>query len=69
MSQRVYIAYTGGTNCKQKTKCGYLPVLGYLQELMAGMPEFHHPGVPDYTLHMYDPLLDSSSILPDDWWQ
>jgi L-asparaginase len=52
----------------QKTKRGYLPVPGYLQELMAGMPEFHHPRVPDYTLQMYDPLLDSSNILPDDWW-
>jgi len=68
MSQRVYIAYTGGTIGMQKTTRGYLPVPGYLQELMAGMPEFHHSGVPDYTLHMYNPLLDSSNILPDDWW-
>lgn len=68
MSQRVYIAYTGGTIGMQKTERGYLPMLGYLQDLMAGMPEFHHPAVPAYTLHMYDPLLDSSNIMPDDWW-
>jgi L-asparaginase len=68
MSQRVYIAYTGGTIGMHKTGRGYLPVPGYLQELLAGMPEFHQPGVPEYTLQMYDPLLDSSNIMPDDWW-
>jgi L-asparaginase len=68
MSRRVYIAYTGGTIGMQRTGRGYLPAPGFLEDLMAGMPEFHHPGVPDYTLHIYEPLLDSSNILPDDWW-
>jgi L-asparaginase len=52
----------------RKTRRGYQPEPGYLQDLMAGMPEFHQSGVPDYTLHMYEPLLDSSNIMPDDWW-
>lgn len=64
----MYIAYTGGTIGMQKSRRGYLPVPGYLQELLTAMPEFHQPGVPEFTLHMYDPLLDSSNILPDDWW-
>jgi L-asparaginase len=68
MSRRVYIAYTGGTIGMRKTGRGYLPAPGFLQDLMSGMPEFHRPGVPDYTLHTYEPLLDSSNILPDDWW-
>lgn len=68
MSQRVYIAYTGGTIGMQKSQRGYLPVPGYLQELLASMPEFRQPGMPEYTLEMYDPLLDSSNILPEDWW-
>ena len=68
MSRRVYIAYTGGTIGMQKTGRGYLPAPGYLQDLLAGMPEFRQPGVPEYTLHTYDPLLDSSNIMPEDWW-
>jgi L-asparaginase len=68
MSWRVYIAYTGGTIGMQKTGRGYLPAPGFLQDLMAGTPEFNHPGVPEYTLHVYEPLLDSSNIMPDDWW-
>ncbi len=68
MKRRVYIAYTGGTIGMQRTERGYQPVPGYLQELMEAMPEFQHLNVPEYTLHMYDPLLDSSNIMPEDWW-
>lgn len=68
MKRRVYIAYTGGTIGMQRTERGYQPVPGYLQELMEAMPEFQHLNVPEYTLHMYHPLLDSSNIMPEDWW-
>jgi L-asparaginase len=68
MDKHVYIVYTGGTIGMQRTERGYLPVSGYLQELLEAMPEFQHPNVPEYTLKMYHPLLDSSNILPDDWW-
>ena len=52
----------------QKTGRGYQPAPGFLQALMTNQPEFHHPGMPAYTIHTYQPLLDSSNIMPDDWW-
>jgi L-asparaginase len=69
MTERsVYIVYTGGTIGMEKGPCGYLPAPGSLGALMASMREFKQPGMPRYTIHEYTPLLDSSNILPDDWW-
>jgi L-asparaginase len=45
----------------------YQPIPNYLQELMAANPAFHHPDLPDYTIHQYDPLLDSPNMTPVDW--
>jgi L-asparaginase len=65
--KRVYIANTGGTIGMQKTEEGYAPASGFLQEQMAAMPEFKHRSMPEYDIHEYDPLLDSSNMTPDDW--
>jgi L-asparaginase len=67
MTKRIYIAYTGGTIGMKRTDGTYQPVPNYLQELMAANPAFHHPDLPDYTIHQYDPLLDSSNMTPADW--
>jgi L-asparaginase len=64
---RVYIAYTGGTIGMRRSAEGYAPERGFLAEQMAAMPELRHPSMPDYTLHEYDPLLDSSNMRPVDW--
>ena len=34
---------------------------------MQVMSEFQHPTLPEYIIHEYSPLLDSSNIMPDDW--
>jgi L-asparaginase len=68
MKRSVYIAYTGGTIGMERTGRGYLPAPGSLAALMEAMPEFQHPEMPRYTIHEFEPLLDSSNILPDDWW-
>lgn len=68
MNRRVFIAYTGGTIGMIKGDSGYRPAPGALQALMAGMPEFNHASMPAYVLHEYNPLLDSSNMLPEDWW-
>lgn len=67
MKKRVYIAYTGGTIGMRKTADGYVPAPGFLSEQMKSMPELHAESMPDYTIHEYDPLLDSSNMMPADW--
>jgi len=67
MRKRVYVAYTGGTIGMKRTRNGYGPSSGYLQELMDAIPELHHPSMPAYAIHEYDPLLDSSNMTPTQW--
>lgn len=67
MRKRVYIVYTGGTIGMQRTRNGYDPVPGSLQEQMSEMPELRHASMPAYTIHEYDPLLDSSNMTPREW--
>ncbi|GAB1409021.1 asparaginase [Desulfovibrionales bacterium] len=67
MSKQVCILYTGGTIGMRPTAQGYAPEPGYLQELMAAMPEFAHPDLPGYTLVEYPELLDSANMRPWHW--
>lgn len=67
MKKRVYIVYTGGTIGMQPTAEGYAPAPGYLAAQLAAMPELRDAAMPDYTIHEYDPLLDSSNMTPADW--
>src|SRR5690554_6454755 len=59
IKKRIYIAYTGGTIGMQKSAQGYIPVSGFLTECIQRMPEF--------TIHEYSPLMDSSNMAPADW--
>ncbi len=65
--KRVYIAHTGGTIGMARTRNIYTPRRGYLQEQMQTMPELLHPSIPDFAIHDYEPLLDSSNMRPSDW--
>jgi L-asparaginase len=67
MRKRVFVAYTGGTIGMSRSRDGYLPAPGSLQEQMASMPELRHESMPDVTVHEYDPLLDSSNMTPAQW--
>lgn len=67
MKKRVYIVYTGGTIGMKKVNGRYLPILNFLQALMAENPAFHHPDLPDYTIQQYQPLFDSPDMSPADW--
>lgn len=51
----------------QRSDKGYIPVSGHLQRQLALMPEFHRPEMPDFTIHEYAPLMDSSDMTPEDW--
>jgi L-asparaginase len=65
--KRVYIAHTGGTIGMNRARNGYGPQLGYLQQQMESMQELQHPSIPSFTIHDYDPLLDSSNMTPREW--
>ena len=67
MKKRVYIVYTGGTIGMQRTRGAYRPRVGSLQAQMSEMPELRHESMPAYTIHEYDPLLDSSNMTPAEW--
>src|SRR5687768_7631151 len=67
MRKRVYIVYTGGTIGMKRTRDVYKPEPGYLQSQMSHMPELRHESMPSYTIHEYEPLLDSSNMTPAEW--
>lgn len=63
----IYVAYTGGTIGMQRSEQGFIPVSGHLQQQLVNMPEFHRAEMPDFTIHEYEPLIDSSDMTPLDW--
>lgn len=69
MKKHIYIAYTGGTIGMHPSSKGYIPVAGFLANTLATMPEFHRSEMPDFTLHEYPCLIDSSDMSPLDWQQ
>lgn len=67
--KRIYVAYTGGTIGMQRTENGFAPVAGFLTESVNANPEFHRPEMPEFEIHEYDQLIDSSNMSPHDWQQ
>lgn len=67
MKKRVCILYTGGTIGMKPTARGYAPEAGYLGRVMASMPDFSSPEMPEYVIREYSPLLDSSNMGPKHW--
>jgi L-asparaginase len=67
MPKRVYIAYTGGTIGMTNTGAGYAPAPGFLETQLRAMPELRDAAMPEFVLHEYNPLLDSSNMTPREW--
>lgn len=67
MNKKVYIAYTGGTIGMKKSPQGYIPVKGYITDVLNSMEELNRPEMPEFTIKEYCPLLDSSNMAPSDW--
>ncbi|NVJ59250.1 MAG: asparaginase [Gammaproteobacteria bacterium] len=63
----VYIAYTGGTIGMKKTKHGFAPEAGYLTRELKQLADLNRAEMPDYLIHEYDNLIDSSNITPNEW--
>ncbi|WP_339721476.1 asparaginase [uncultured Paraglaciecola sp.] len=69
MKKHIYIAYTGGTIGMRPSSQGFIPAAGFLSETLANMPEFHRSEMPNFTIHEYNHLIDSSDMSPSDWQQ
>ncbi len=69
MRKRIYIAYTGGTIGMVKSKQGYQPEPGYLSGFMKKMPELKSRNMPEYVINEYHPLIDSSEMTPENWFE
>jgi len=67
MKKRIYIAYTGGTIGMKASENGYIPVTGHLTDSIMAIPDFHRVEMPEFTIHEYSPLIDSSNMTPSDW--
>jgi L-asparaginase len=67
MKKHIYVAYTGGTIGMRPSAQGFIPAAGFLSETVAKMPEFHRSEMPDFTIHEYSTLIDSSDMSPTDW--
>lgn len=69
MKKHIYVAYTGGTIGMRPSSQGFVPAAGFLSETLAKMPEFHRSEMPNFTIHEYNHLIDSSDMSPSDWQQ
>jgi L-asparaginase len=67
MKKHIYVAYTGGTIGMRPSSQGFIPAAGFLSETVAKMPEFHRSEMPNFTIHEYNNLIDSSDMSPSDW--
>ena len=67
MKKNIYIAYTGGTIGMKKSPQGYIPVEGYITDVLNSMIELQRPEMPDFTVSEYHPVIDSSNMTPKDW--
>ena len=65
--KRIYVAYTGGTIGMQHSEQGYVPVPGFLTDTVKSMPEFYRPEMPEFDIHEYHPVIDSSDMTPEHW--
>jgi L-asparaginase len=51
----------------RRTSRGYSPASGFLEVQMRAMPELLDPSLPEYQIHEFEPLLDSSNMSPGNW--
>jgi L-asparaginase len=65
--KRIYVAYTGGTIGMQQSTRGFIPIPGFLTDTVKRMPEFYRPEMPEFDIHEYHPVIDSSDMTPAHW--
>ncbi len=66
-NKKIYIAYTGGTIGMKKSSQGYIPVEGYITDVVNSLPELFRAEMPEFVIKEYCPVIDSSNMSPNDW--
>ncbi len=64
---RVCVIHVGGTIGMVAHVDGYRPQPGFLRDYMQTMPELRRSEMPQHSLVVMEPLLDSSDMDPSDW--
>ena len=64
---RVRIINTGGTLSMRPSAEGFRPSPGFLAEEMSNMSELRLSPMPDYDIHEFPTLIDSSNVTPAVW--
>lgn len=67
MKKKILIINTGGTISSVRTAQGFSPLQGHLAKTLPQLLSLQHPDMPDYDIHEYDPLLDSSNMSLHEW--
>ena len=69
MSKKIYVAYTGGTIGMRPSDSGYVPGDNLMALLEEKLPADVMASLPEFELHEYSQLIDSSNIRPNNWKQ
>ena len=64
---RVLIVNTGGTLSMRPSDNGFQPCSGYLAEHMSNMSKLLLDPMPEYEIHEFSDLIDSSNVTPAVW--
>lgn len=67
MKKKILIINTGGTISSVRTAQGFSPSPGHLAQTLPHLLSLQHPDMPDYDIHEYEPLLDSSNMSLHEW--
>ncbi len=67
MSKRICMIYTGGTIGMVHSENGYVPSTQSFRETLQTIPDMNYPGLPEWEVLEFSPLLDSSNIAVDEW--
>lgn len=65
--KKILIIHTGGTIGMVPTENGYAPCSGALIRELSQIRDMTAPGMPDWDLIEFDPLLDSTNIRYEQW--
>lgn len=65
--KKICIINTGGTIGMRETPTGLRPEPGFLAGQMSRMSELTQSPMPSFEIVEYDPVIDSSNMVPSDW--
>ena len=66
-NKKICLLHTGGTIGMTRSENGYIPKEGYLEKMLADIPDLFVEGMPAFELCELSPLLDSSNMAVAEW--